>query len=103
MWLVIVVAFVASAAGDQMGYPSSIALAAAGSSGTQRLKARDLEEAEKLFAMYGALAPTIGCFVPAVRTCVPIALSAVVRVRHISREVESEPLTTPDPAVEADD
>lgn len=74
VWSVIVVAFVAAALGDQVGYwlghrfgrrlfkPDA-----------KVLKTRYLEEAEAFFAKYGGPALILGRFVPVVRTYVPVA------------------------------
>ncbi len=74
VWLVIVVAFVAAVAGDQVGY-------LLGHRAGRRLfkpdarvlKTRYLDEAEKFFAKYGGPALILGRFVPVVRTYVPLA------------------------------
>lgn len=74
VWLVIVVAFVAAAAGDQVGYFLGHRFGRRWFKPDARiLKTRYLDEAEKFFAKYGGPALILGRFVPVVRTYVPLA------------------------------
>jgi membrane-associated protein len=74
VWLVIVVAFVAAAAGDQVGYFLGHRFGRRWFKPDARvLKISYLEEAEKFFAKYGGPALILGRFVPIVRTYVPLA------------------------------
>ena len=74
VWLVIVVAFVAAAAGDQVGYFLGHRFGRRWFRPDARiLKTRHLDEAERFFAKYGGAALILGRFVPVVRTYVPLA------------------------------
>lgn len=74
VWLVIVVALLAAAAGDQVGYFLGHRFGRRWFKPDARiLKTRYLEEAEKFFAKYGGPALILGRFVPVVRTYVPLA------------------------------
>ena len=74
VWLVIVVAFIAAAAGDQTGYWLGHRFGRRLFKPDARvLKTRYLDEAEKFFARYGGPALILGRFVPVVRTYVPLA------------------------------
>ncbi|RKR73575.1 DedA family protein [Frondihabitans australicus] len=77
VWLVVVVAFVAAAAGDQVGY---LLGRTAGrrlfKPDARLLKTRYLDEAEAFFQKYGGPALVLGRFVPVVRTYVPLAAGA---------------------------
>ena len=74
VWLVVVVAFIAAAAGDQVGYLLGHRFGRRLFKQDARvLKLRYLEEAEKFFAKYGGPALILGRFVPVVRTYVPLA------------------------------
>ncbi|MCU1439106.1 MAG: putative rane protein [Rhodoglobus sp.] len=74
IWLVIVVAFMAAAAGDQVGYFLGHRFGRRWFTPDARvLKTRYLDEAEKFFAKYGGPALILGRFVPVVRTYVPLA------------------------------
>jgi membrane-associated protein len=74
VWLVIVVAFVAAALGDQVGYWLGHRFGRRLFKPEARiLKTRYLEEAEAFFAKYGGPALILGRFVPVVRTYVPLA------------------------------
>jgi membrane-associated protein len=77
VWLVVVVAFVAAAAGDQVGYLLGHRFGRRlFKPGARILKTRYLDEAEKFFAKYGGPALILGRFVPVVRTYVPLAAGA---------------------------
>jgi membrane-associated protein len=77
VWLVIVVAFVAAALGDQVGYWLGRRFGRRLFKPEARvLKTRYLEEAENFFAKYGGPALILGRFVPVVRTYVPLAAGA---------------------------
>jgi membrane-associated protein len=77
VWLVVVVAFVAAAAGDQVGYFLGHRFGRRLFKPNARiLKTRYLDEAEKFFAKYGGPALILGRFVPVVRTYVPLAAGA---------------------------
>jgi membrane-associated protein len=74
VWLVIVVAFVAAAAGDQAGYFLGHRFGRRLFKPNARiLKTNRLDEAEKFFARYGGPALILARFVPVVRTYVPLA------------------------------
>ncbi len=74
VWLVIVVAFVAAAAGDQVGYVLGHRFGRRLFTPEARvLKTRYLDEAESFFQRYGGPALILGRFVPVVRTYVPLA------------------------------
>lgn len=74
VWLVIVVAFVAAALGDQVGYWLGHRFGRRLFRPDARLlKTKHLEEAEAFFARYGGVALILGRFVPVVRTYVPLA------------------------------
>jgi membrane-associated protein len=74
VWLIIVVAFVAAAVGDQTGYWLGHRFGRRLFTPDARiLKTRHLDEAENFFARYGGPALTLGRFVPVVRTYVPLA------------------------------
>ncbi|ROQ38681.1 membrane-associated protein [Frondihabitans sp. PhB188] len=74
VWLVIVVAFVAAALGDQVGYWLGHRFGRRLFRPDARLlKTKHLEEAEAFFARYGGAALILGRFVPVVRTYVPLA------------------------------
>jgi membrane-associated protein len=74
IWLVIVVAFIAAAAGDQVGYFLGHRFGRRWFTPDARvLKTRYLDEAENFFAKYGGPALILGRFVPVVRTYVPLA------------------------------
>jgi membrane-associated protein len=74
VWLVIVVAFGAAAAGDQVGYILGHRVGRRLFKPDARvLKTRRLDEAEKFFAKYGGAALIVGRFVPVIRTYVPLA------------------------------
>lgn len=74
VWLIIVVAFVAAALGDQAGYWLGRRFGRRLFKRDARiLKTRYLDEAENFFARYGGPALTLGRFVPVVRTYVPLA------------------------------
>lgn len=74
VWLVVLVAFVAAAAGDQAGYALGHRFGRRLFKPEARvLKTRYLDEAEKFFARYGGPALILGRFVPVVRTYVPLA------------------------------
>jgi membrane-associated protein len=74
IWLVIVVAFLAAAAGDQVGYFLGHRFGRRWFTPDARvLKTRYLDEAENFFAKYGGAALILGRFVPVVRTYVPLA------------------------------
>jgi membrane-associated protein len=74
VWMVIVVAFVAAAAGDQVGYILGHRFGRRLFKPEARiLKTRRLDEAENFFAKYGGAALILGRFVPVVRTYVPLA------------------------------
>ena len=74
VWLIIVVAFVAAALGDQAGYWLGHRFGRRLFKPDARiLKTRHLDEAERFFARYGGPALTFGRFVPVVRTYVPLA------------------------------
>jgi membrane-associated protein len=74
VWLVVVVAFVAAAAGDQVGYLLGHRVGRRLFTPDARvLKTRYLDEAERFFARYGGPALILGRFVPVVRTYVPLA------------------------------
>ena len=74
VWLIIVVAFVAAALGDQAGYWLGHRFGRRLFKPDARiLKTRYLDEAESFFARYGGPALTLGRFVPVVRTYVPLA------------------------------
>jgi membrane-associated protein len=74
VWLVIVVAFAAAAAGDQVGYVLGHRFGRRLFKPNARiLKSRRLDEAERFFAKYGGAALILGRFVPVVRTYVPLA------------------------------
>ncbi len=74
VWLIIVVAFVAAALGDQVGYWLGHRFGRRLFKPDARvLKTRYLDEAESFFARYGGPALTLGRFVPVVRTYVPLA------------------------------
>ena len=74
VWLVILVAFVSAALGDQVGYWLGHRFGRRLFRDDARiLKTRYLVEAEKFFAKYGGPALTLGRFVPIVRTYVPVA------------------------------
>jgi membrane-associated protein len=74
VWLVIVVAFVAAAAGDQAGYLLGHRFGRRLFKPNARiLKTNRLDEAEKFFARYGGPALILARFVPVVRTYVPLA------------------------------
>ncbi|GAA4264816.1 DedA family protein [Frondihabitans peucedani] len=77
VWAVIVVAFVAAAAGDQVGYLLGHRFGRRLFRPDARvLKTRYLDEAEAFFARYGGPALILGRFVPVVRTYVPLAAGA---------------------------
>ncbi|CAN5274922.1 DedA family protein [soil metagenome] len=77
LWLIIVVAFVAAGAGDQVGYLLGRRFGRRLFKPDARiLKTRFLERAEKFFAKYGGPALLLGRFVPIVRTYVPVAAGA---------------------------
>jgi membrane-associated protein len=77
VWLVVVVAFVAAAAGDQVGYLLGRRVGRRLFRPEARiLKTRYLDEAEAFFAKYGGPALILGRFVPVVRTYVPLAAGA---------------------------
>src|ERR1700712_2617479 len=74
VWLVILVAFVAAASGDQVGYFLGHRFGRRWFKPDARvLKSRYLDEAEKFFAKYGGPALILGRFVPVVRTYIPLA------------------------------
>ncbi|CAN5239539.1 DedA family protein [soil metagenome] len=74
VWLVIVVAFVAAALGDQAGYWLGHRFGRRLFKPHARvLKTSRLEHAEAFFAKYGGAALVLGRFVPVVRTYVPLA------------------------------
>ncbi|GAA4267376.1 DedA family protein [Frondihabitans peucedani] len=74
VWSVIVVAFVAAALGDQVGYLLGHRFGRRLFKPDARLlKTRRLDEAEAFFAKYGGPALILGRFVPVVRTYVPLA------------------------------
>jgi membrane-associated protein len=74
VWLVILVAFVAAALGDQVGYWLGHRFGRRLFRPDARvLKTRYLTEAEAFFARYGGPALILGRFVPVVRTYVPLA------------------------------
>lgn len=74
VWLVIVVAFAAAAAGDQVGYWLGHRFGRRLFKPEARvLKTRYLDEAEAFFTRYGGPALVLGRFVPVVRTYVPLA------------------------------
>jgi len=74
VWLVIVVAFVAAGAGDQVGYFLGHRFGRRWFKPDARiLKIRHLEEAERFFTKHGGPALILGRFVPVVRTYVPLA------------------------------
>jgi membrane-associated protein len=74
VWLVVVVAFAAAAAGDQAGYILGHRFGRRLFKPDARfLKTRRLDEAERFFAKYGGAALVLGRFVPVVRTYVPLA------------------------------
>jgi membrane-associated protein len=74
VWMVIVVAFVAAAAGDQVGYILGHRFGRRLFKPEARiLKTRRLDEAENFFAKYGGASLILGRFVPVVRTYVPLA------------------------------
>jgi membrane-associated protein len=74
VWLIIVVAFVAAALGDQVGFWLGRRFGRRLFKPDARiLKTRYLDEAENFFARYGGPALTLGRFVPVVRTYVPLA------------------------------
>lgn len=73
-WQIIVVAFVAAAAGDQVGYWLGRRFGRRLFRDDARfLKTRHLDEAESFFARFGGLSLVLGRFVPIVRTYVPLA------------------------------
>jgi membrane-associated protein len=77
VWAVIVVAFGAAAAGDQVGYLLGHRFGRRLFRPDARvLKTRYLDEAEAFFARYGGPALILGRFVPVVRTYVPLAAGA---------------------------
>lgn len=77
VWLVVVVAFVAAAAGDRVGYLLGRRVGRRLFQPEARiLKTRYLDEAEAFFAKYGGPALILGRFVPVVRTYVPLAAGA---------------------------
>ena len=74
VWLVIVVAFVAAALGDQVGYWLGHRFGRRLFKPDARiLKTSRLEQAEAFFQRYGGPALILGRFVPVVRTYVPLA------------------------------
>jgi membrane-associated protein len=74
VWVIIVVAFVAAAAGDQVGYLLGHKFGRRLFKPEARiLKTRRLDEAERFFAKYGGAALILGRFVPVIRTYVPLA------------------------------
>jgi membrane-associated protein len=74
VWLVILVAFLAAALGDQVGYWLGHRFGRRLFTPDARLlKTRYLDEAETFFAKYGGPALILGRFVPVVRTYVPLA------------------------------
>lgn len=74
VWLVIVVAFIAAAAGDQVGYYLGHRFGRRLFTPNARiLKTRHLDEAEAFFTKYGGPALILGRFIPIVRTYVPLA------------------------------
>lgn len=74
VWLVIVVAFMAAALGDQVGYWLGHRFGRRLFTPEARiLKTRHLDEAEAFFTKYGGPALILGRFVPVVRTYVPLA------------------------------
>lgn len=74
VWLVILVAFVAAASGDQAGYLLGRRFGRRLFTPDARiLKTSHLDEAERFFAKYGGAALVLGRFVPVVRTYVPLA------------------------------
>jgi membrane-associated protein len=77
VWVIIVVAFVAAAAGDQVGYLLGHKFGRRLFKPEARiLKTRRLDEAERFFAKYGGAALILGRFVPVIRTYVPLAAGA---------------------------
>ncbi|BDZ50750.1 membrane protein [Frondihabitans sucicola] len=77
VWLVIVVAFVAAALGDQVGYWLGHRFGRRLFTPDARiLKSRYLDQAQGFFAKYGGAALVLGRFVPVVRTYVPLAAGA---------------------------
>lgn len=77
VWLVVLVAFVAAAAGDQVGYLLGHRFGRRlFKRDAKVLKIRYLDEAEKFFVKYGGPALILGRFVPVVRTYVPLAAGA---------------------------
>lgn len=77
VWVVILVAFVAAALGDQVGYWLGHRFGRRLFRPDARLlKTRYLDEAESFFAKYGGPALILGRFVPVVRTYVPLAAGA---------------------------
>ncbi|WP_239451818.1 DedA family protein [Frondihabitans sp. PAMC 28766] len=77
VWLVIVVAFVAAALGDQVGYLLGHRFGRRlFKPDAKILRTRYLDEAETFFAKYGGAALILGRFVPVVRTYVPLAAGA---------------------------
>lgn len=74
VWLVIAVAFIAAALGDQVGYWLGHRFGRRlFTPGARVLKTSRLEQAEAFFAKYGGGALVLGRFVPIVRTYVPLA------------------------------
>lgn len=74
VWLVIVVAFAAAVAGDQVGYLLGHTFGRRLFKPDARvLKTRRLDEAERFFAKYGGATLILGRFVPVIRTYVPLA------------------------------
>ena len=84
VWLIIVVAFVAAATGDQAGYFLGHKFGRRLFKPDARiLKTRRLDDAEKFFAKYGGPALILARFVPVVRTYVPLAAgTAAYRYRN---------------------
>jgi membrane-associated protein len=73
-WQIVLVAFVAAAAGDSVGYVLGRRFGRRLFTDDARfLKTRHLEEAETFFTRYGGLSLVLGRFVPIVRTYVPLA------------------------------
>lgn len=74
VWLIALVAFVAAAAGDQVGYLLGDKFGSRLFKDDARvLKTARLRETESFFARYGGRALILGRFVPIVRTFVPLA------------------------------
>lgn len=74
VWLIVLVAFVAAFAGDQVGYFLGHRWGRRLFTPNARvLKTRYLQQAEEFFARYGGPALVLGRFVPIVRTYVPLA------------------------------